>query len=180
MSYMDTTYNTTFIKQINDNVNKILKKNNLDEMFHDNKMLSHNITFLKNDMIHITHDYNTKLCTYEILGTYNILSSTWFWAWGRNIKTDKNMLSTKVISLMNKKIKDPKITQIDIEHINFFMNNSIFLSKDNLNILIKLCMVLLHDSNDIECIVPNILTHNDTPIQINFYLIKKIIQTENN
>lgn len=175
---MDSEHKTQFITNIDSQVNDILKKHNLEHMFKDKNASNLDVSINKKDTLNIKFNDNNMLCTYEHLGSMDVVTRTWFWAWGYIISNKKATLSKKITSNIKKMMNDKKLQQIDIEHLNFFTQNSIHLSKYNLNNLIKICIVA--SKNDAVFIVPHVITQKNVPTKINFYIITKIIQIENN
>jgi hypothetical protein len=172
---MEENHKTIFMKNINSQVSEILKKNKSKYMFEYSDAHECNVAHDNHNDEHIIIECNKMItkCTYEYLGTHDTTTNTWLWAWGYTMTTKKTELSKKIVKKMKKIIdeKNNKVAQIDIEYLNFFIQNSIFLSKLNLNKLIKICIGLLED--DIVWIVPQVQKK-----QINFFIITKIIQTE--
>jgi hypothetical protein len=176
---MEARHDTKFTKNINQQINEISKKNKFGCDDATNYDISH-VGEEGDDTIIIKYNNVSQKCAYEYLGSYDVTTHVWYWAWGHYVSENKIELSKKIIIKINNMInkKDPKyeLTNIDIEYLNYFTQNAIFLSKHNLNKLIKLCIMLLHD--DIVWIVPQIKLKNDKSEQINFFIVTKIMHIE--
>lgn len=175
---MEREQNTLFIKNINEKVKNILKKSGLEHIFDKTNHLICDISIDDKNMLNIKCKDVTKICTYEHLGTFDVPTKTWYWAWGYYVNNEKTLLSKKITSNIKKMMTDDKLNQIDIEYLNFFVQNSIYMSSSNLNSLIKICMVA--SDGKAVLILPSVIKQNDVRTKINFYIITKIIQTENN
>ena len=175
---MEARHDTKFTKKINQQIIEISKKNKFG---HDDAN-KYNISHVgeNDDTIIVKRNDISQKCAYEYLGSYDTMTQTWYWAWGYHVSENKIELSKKTIIKINDMInkKDPKyeLTNVDIEYLNYFTQNSIFLSKHNLNKLIKLCIMLLRD--DIVWIIPQIKLKNDKSEQINFFIVTKIMHIE--
>jgi hypothetical protein len=132
--------------------------------------------FTKENEFYVKIHNGNKTCTakYELLGTFDLTTSTWYWSHLFNPHNPQTTLISKNINenmkifIENKKIK---LTQYDLELVTFFCRNSIYIERENLEILIKLCLFL----SDVQWIMPYRKIDN-TPSKIDFIIIKQIIQ----
>ena len=114
------------------------------------------------------------IVNYENLGVYDEFTKTWYWASGFNLQNkEKTKLSNKIKKMIIEIIRHDafKLEQRDNELLSYFIKNSIYLEKENLEILIKLCLYLLKDQ--IEWIMPYTVSN-----KLHFLIIQKIISSK--
>lgn len=144
-----------------------LNKYNVDVVKYDDKLHNGNIIELSDKNNHS----NRFLSTYFIAGYYNIITSTWIWAWA-NPYLEKNLADK-----LKNKIKDNSlIGQIrkDVnkkELYNYFSTeDTFFISNKNIDELMKF---ILFVSNGLWFVSRKI---NDNSLEI--LIIDKIIQNK--
>ena len=122
----------------------------------------------------VSTENNEYTIDYEHIGVYDLITQTWYWAWGfyPNEK-QKIILSKEIKKNIIKMIKDAnnKLTQDEEELFAYFIKNSIYVEKENLEMLVKLCVYTLRDK--IEWIMPY-----KKNMRIYFIAIKKIISSK--
>jgi len=134
------------------------------------------ITYNENNAI-IKNKKNEYLIDYENIGIYDITSKIWYWSFGFSFKDinktniAKNIKKSMIKMIKNKtnKFNHLDLSQQDLEQILYFTKNGIYLTKESLDILIQLCIVL----SDVEWIIPYKQNNN-----ITFLAIKKILNSK--
>lgn len=110
--------------------------------------------------------------TYEILGCYNIISSTWTWSYA--ISQMERDLSNNVEDQINK-FKDllltGKITKETEEYLYYLSNPSFFISYKSLNKLLNFGLYITKSKHVVAHKI-----NKSQPKIIEFILIKKILQ----
>jgi hypothetical protein len=158
-------------KIIKNKYNKLKGLNNIEQCI-DNC----SITYYDNNAI-IKNNKNEYLIDYENIGIFDITSKIWYWSFGfsfkdvnkiiiaKNIK--KNMIN--IVKNKTKKFNDLHFSQADLEQLLYFTKNGIYLTKEALDTLIQLCIVI----SDVEWIIPYKQENN-----ITFIAIKKILNSK--
>ena len=131
----------------------------------------------QNENAIIKNKNNQYLIDYENIGIYDMHSKIWYWSFGFNFKDDNKIQIAKNIKNVFKKIIKNKtnkfnsinFSQEDLELLIYYTKNGIYLSKDNVELLIKLCIVL----SDVIWIFPY-KTNNS----IAFIAIKQILNSK--
>jgi len=134
------------------------------------------ITYNNNNAI-ISNNKNEYLIDYENIGIFDITSKIWYWSFGFSFKDvtktiiAKNIKKNIIDIIKNKtnKFNDLKISQHDLEQLVYFTKNGIYLTKESLDTLIQLCIVI----SDVEWIIPYKQQNN-----ITFIAIKKILNSK--
>ena len=160
-------------------LNKIIKikYNNLKGLNNIEQCIDNcSITYDNNNAI-IKNNKNEYLIDYEYIGIFDITSKTWYWSFGFPFKDNnktiiaknirKNMI--KIIKNKTKKFNDINFLQTDLEQLLYFTKNAIYLTKESLDILIQLCIVI----SDVQWIIPYKKDNS-----ITFIAIKKILNSK--
>jgi hypothetical protein len=177
---MDTNINSNNINEYFDNSVKKIKKKIGDKLdiFQN---LHYDLEFYVDDtdkfIVDVFYKNNCILKGYyEILGCYNTVSSTWWWAYGTN--TEQNLsVSSKNIKKIYKNIKKSN-ANIEDKYLFYSANTSFFIGYKNLMDVLKfglwatnsVCVLSrqLRESDNTE--------KNDIGIIIEFIILKEIIQ----
>jgi len=158
-------------KIIKNKYNKLKGLNNIEQCINNCS-----ITYNNNNAI-IKNNKNEYLIDYENIGIFDVISKIWYWSFGfpfkdvnktiiaKNIK--KNMIN--IIKNKTDKFNNLNLLQQDLEQLLYFTKNGIYLTKESLDILIQLCIVI----SDVEWIIPYKQENN-----ITFIAIKKILNSK--
>lgn len=145
-----------------------LTKNNNDfntKIYRDNE---------SNNVIDILHNDELLIrAKYEVVGYYNVVSSTWTWAWANPfIEKDLVTASQKLQKIRETIITTDKLPADDRELYLYFISNPVFyISADNITMLMQMILYF----TDGTWIVPR-KNNNNIPTQLEFILIKNILQ----
>jgi hypothetical protein len=158
-------------KIIKNKYNKLKGLNNIDQCINNCSII------YNDDNAIIKNNKNEYLIDYEFIGVYDITSKIWYWSFGLPFKSNnkiiiaKNIKKNMISIIKNKKNKfnHIKFIQSELEHILYFTKNGIYLTKESLDILIQLCIVL----SNVEWIIPYKQNNN-----ITFIAIKKILNSK--
>jgi hypothetical protein len=158
-------------KIIKTKYNKLKGLNNIDQCINNCSIIYNN-----NNAI-IQNNKNEYLIDYENIGIYDITSKIWYWSFGFSFKDinktiiAKNIRKNIINIIKNKtnKFNDLNFSQTDLEQLIYFTKNGIYLTKESLDILIQLCIVI----SDVEWIIPYKKDNN-----ITFIAIKKILNSK--
>ena len=130
-----------------------------------------------NNNIILTNKNNQYLFDYENIGIYDLNSKIWYWSYGFTFKDIKKTLIAKNIRKELIKIIKNKSTnfnylnfsQSELEQLLYFVKNGIYLTKESLDLLIKLCIVI----SDVLWILPY-----KSENKITFFAIKKVLNSK--
>jgi len=113
---------------------------------------------------------------YSIIGTYNIGTSIWYWAW--NMAFINHSLTTDVIKLKTYNIQDLKLQSKEHEKVDYLLTNGYFyISSKNIAKLIKIVTYILKPLWILP-IKTKSANDNDQNV-IKYIMINKILEIKN-